>query len=64
MLAAAAKGIDSCPMEGFSASRIAGLLGLPRGTVIPVIIALGYRTPAARVEPQWRRPLADLLVEH
>lgn len=64
MLAAAAKGIDSCPMEGFSASRIAGLLGLPRGTVIPVIIALGYRTPTARVEPQWRRPLADLLVEH
>jgi nitroreductase len=64
MLAAAAKGIDSCPMEGFSAPRVARLLGLPRGAVIPVIIALGYRTGDARVEPQWRRKAGEAVVEH
>jgi len=64
MLAAAAKGIDSCPMEGFSASRLARELSLPRGTVIPLVIALGYRSQDARVERQWRKSLADLVVEH
>lgn len=64
MLAAAAKGIDSCPMEGFSAPEISAALGLPRGTVIPVVIALGYRTRNARIEHQWRRALSDLVAEH
>lgn len=64
MLAAAAKGIDSCPMEGFSASKIAKLLGLPRGAVIPVVIALGYRAKDARIEERWRRPITDLVVSH
>lgn len=64
MLAAASKGMDSCPMEGFSASKIAKLLNLPRGTVIPIVIALGYRASDARVETQWRRKLSDALVTH
>ncbi|KQW64891.1 nitroreductase family protein [Variovorax sp. Root411] len=64
MLAASASGIDSCPMEGFSAPKIAQVLGLPRGTVIPVVIALGYRAPEARVDVKWRRPIADVIVEH
>jgi len=64
MLAAAAKGVDSCPMEGFSASKIAKLLGLPRGSVIPVVIALGYRADDARIEKRWRRPMADIVVSH
>jgi len=64
MLAAAAKGIDSCPMEGFSASKIARQLDLPRGTVIPLVIALGYRTVDARVEAQWRRAQTDLVIQH
>lgn len=64
MLAAASKGIDSCPMEGFSAQKIAKLLYLPRGTVIPIVIALGYRASDARVEVQWRRELSDALVTH
>lgn len=64
MLAAAAKGVDSCPMEGFSASKIARLLDLPHGTVIPLVIALGYRTADARVEAQWRRPQDDLVIQH
>jgi nitroreductase len=64
MLAAAAKGVDTCPMEGFSASKIADALALPRGTVIPVVIALGYRSTDAKLEHQWRRTLNDLVVEH
>lgn len=64
MLAAAAKGIDSCPMEGFSAPKIAGLLDLPRGTVIPLVVALGYRAADARVETQWRRSQTELVIQH
>ncbi|WP_018607979.1 nitroreductase [Uliginosibacterium gangwonense] len=64
MLAAAAKGIDSCPMEGFSASKVAKLLELPRGSVIPVVIALGYRADDARIEDRWRRPMTDVVVSH
>jgi len=64
MLGAAAKGIDSCPMEGFSASKVARLLGLPRGAVIPLVIALGYRADDARVEEQWRRPAQNIVVPH
>ncbi|KIH83631.1 nitroreductase family protein [Pseudomonas batumici] len=64
MLGAAAKGIDSCPMEGFSATKVAKLLGLPRGAVIPIIIALGYRADDARIEERWRRPMADIVVSH
>jgi nitroreductase len=64
MLGAAAKGIDSCPMEGFSASKVAKLLGLPRGSVIPLVIALGYRADDARIEERWRRPMVDIVVTH
>jgi nitroreductase len=64
MLGAAAKGIDSCPMEGFSAPKIAKLLGLQRGAVIPIVIALGYRAGDARIEERWRRPMADIVVTH
>jgi nitroreductase len=64
LLAAAARGLDSCPMEGFSAKRVAKILRLPRDLVIPVVIALGRRSATARIEPRWRRPYADAVVEH
>lgn len=64
MLAAAAKGVDSCPMEGFSAVKIAQLLQLPRGSVIPIVIALGYRAEDARIEMQWRRQFNETLITH
>lgn len=64
MLGAAAKGIDSCPMEGFSASQVAKLLDLPRGAVIPLVIALGYRADDARIEERWRYPISDIVVSH
>ena len=64
ILGAAAKGIDSCPMEGFSASKLIKLLGLPRGSVIPIVVALGYRAEDARLEQQWRRPVNEAVVSH
>jgi hypothetical protein len=51
-------------MEGFSAKRIAKVLGLPGDSVIPLIIALGRRSATARIEPRWRRAHADAVVEH
>ncbi len=64
LLAASACGLDSCPMEGFNAVRVARILGLPRGVVIPVVIALGHRAPDARLEPRWRRTLEAAVVVH
>jgi nitroreductase len=64
LLAASARGIDSCPMEGFSASKVSRLLDLPRHAVIPVIIALGYRRADALVEPRWRRTHDEAVVVH
>ncbi|RDS85137.1 nitroreductase family protein [Dyella monticola] len=64
LLAIAAKGLDSCPMEGFSARKLARLLKLPRGTVIPVVIAVGRRALDARIEPRWRVPFDAAIVEH
>jgi nitroreductase len=64
ILGAAAKGIDSCPMEGFSASKVVKLLELQRGTVIPLIIALGYRAEDAGIEQQWRRSMTDIVIYH
>jgi nitroreductase len=64
LIGAAAKGIDSCPMEGFSAGKLAQLLSLPRGSVIALVIALGYRAEDARLETQWRRPVKDIVVIH
>ncbi|WP_122558715.1 nitroreductase family protein [Pseudomonas viridiflava] len=64
MLAAAAKGIDTCPMEGFSASQVARLLNIPRGSVIPLVVALGYRSDDARIETRWRNPISELVISH
>lgn len=62
LLAAAARGLDTCPMEGFDGRRVARLLGLPRGTIVPIVIAIGRRRPDARVEPRWRRPFSAAVV--
>ena len=64
LLAAAARGLDACPMEGFDARKVAKILQLPRGTVIPIVIALGHRTADARLEPRWRRPFEKAVVVH
>ncbi|WP_430402281.1 hypothetical protein [Fluviicola sp.] len=51
-------------VEGFNAMKIASLLKLPYGSVIPVVIELDERTTNAHLEPQWRKPLEVVVVVH
>jgi nitroreductase len=62
LLAASAYGLDTCPMEGFNALKVAKALRLPRDQVIPLIIAIGHAAEDVRCEPRWRKPL-ELAVE-
>ena len=62
LLAASAYGLDTCPMEGFVAAKVARALRLPRDLTIPLIIAIGHAAADARLEPRWRKPL-ELAVE-
>jgi nitroreductase len=64
MLAAVAKGYDTCPMEGFNAQKIASILRLPYGATIPLVIAFGKKREDAIVDPQWRRPLASAMKQY
>jgi nitroreductase len=64
MLAAAAMGYDTCPMEGFNPQQVAKILDLSYGSVVPLVIAVGKRTADARVDPQWRRPLEEVVIVH
>jgi len=62
LLAASAEGLDTCPMEGFNAPKVAKALRLTRDLAIPLIIAVGHAAADARGEPRWRKPL-ELAVE-
>ncbi len=42
MLAAAAAGLGTLPMEGFDERRVRKVLGIPRSQIVPVVIAIGY----------------------
>ena len=64
LLAASARGLDSCPMEGFDARKLSRLVRLRRGDVIPIVIALGRRRDDALIEPRWRRSLDDAIRVH
>ncbi len=44
ILAAAEKGIDSCPMEGFDPGKVTQILQLPSFIIPTVLVALGYRS--------------------
>lgn len=60
MLAARAKGLDTCPMEGADPVRVGKLLGLRRAAFkrtwdLTMVIAVGRRSRRARLEPRWRR---------
>lgn len=45
MISMAAKGYDTCPMEGSDTWRVKKALGLPRGSEINMIISCGVRKP-------------------
>jgi nitroreductase len=64
LLAASARGLDTCPMEGFDPRKLGRILGLKRGDVIALVVALGRRRPDARIEPSWRRSLEAAMQVH
>jgi len=69
MLAAAAKGFDSCPMEGNDPLYVADVVGLTRSEWkqtwdIPMVMSFGYRDPDGGVwGEQWRRDRKRLIHE-
>jgi nitroreductase len=69
MLAAVAKGFDSCPMEGHDPLRVADVVGLPRAEWketwdVTMVLAFGYRDPNGGVwGQQWRRDWHRLVHE-
>lgn len=69
MLAAAAKGIDTCAMEGNDPVRVGAAIGLPAWSWkwrwdVPMVLAFGYRDPEhGLLGPRWRRNSAALIKE-
>jgi nitroreductase len=58
MIAAESFGLNTCPVEGFDARRLARFLRLSsRDHEIVMVIAIGKKSPRHMDQPQWRRPL-------
>ena len=58
MIAAEARGMNTCPMEGFDGRRLSQYLGLSRRHhEIVMVIAIGKKSRSYIEQPQWRRPL-------
>jgi nitroreductase len=65
MVAAAERGVDHCPMEGFNPTAVNEVLGLAAHQLhATAFLALGYRHPedATQHYAKVRRPPADLVV--
>lgn len=61
MLAFRSFGYDTCPMEGFDACRVRGLLDLPRSEKIVMIIAAGKRAEGGLYGPRLRFPREQMI---
>lgn len=59
MLAAAAAGLATVPMEGFDETRVRRLAGIPRSFTIPVVVAVGYAAEGGLRKT--RLPVASLI---
>jgi nitroreductase len=58
MIAAEVAGLNTCPMEGFNAERLARYLGLSgKSHEIVMVIAIGKKSSSHSPQPQWRRPI-------
>ena len=60
MLAMAAQGYDTCPMEGTDTFRIKKLLNLPAGAEINMTIACGIRTEKGVYGERFRIPFEEV----
>ena len=65
MVAAAEKGVDHCPMEGFDANAFDEVLGLKAHNLrTTVILPVGYRSSedASQAYKKVRKPISDIVV--
>lgn len=64
MLAAVAKGFDSCPMEGMDAVRVGKIVGMKGDRWdVPMVLGFGHRAENAIWARQWRRDHEKLVHE-
>ena len=63
MLAAKAKGYDSCPMIGFDTNQVAEIINLPDDHVIGMMLVIGKAMKPAWPKPG-QLPLDDVLVKN
>ena len=63
MLAAKAKGYDSCPMIGFDIDRVAQIINLPEDHIIGMMVVIGKSTKPAWPKPG-QLPLEEVLVRN
>ena len=63
MLSMAAKGYDTCPMEGSDTWRVKNLLGLPFGAEINMIVSCGIRTEKGVYGERFRIPFNEVYKE-
>lgn len=60
MISMAAKGMDTCPMEGFDSNRVKKILGLPKSAEISMIIGCGYRDNNGIYGARFRVPFEEV----
>jgi nitroreductase len=63
MLAVAAQGFDTCPMEGFDSSRVRRLLRLPCSARTVMVISVGERTERGIWGERFRIPRENVVHE-
>ena len=63
MIAMAAKGYDTCPMEGSDTLRVKRLLGLPFGAEINMIVSCGIRDAKGVYGERFRIPFEEAYKE-
>ncbi|MGG6229261.1 nitroreductase family protein [Tenacibaculum sp. SDUM215027] len=63
MLSMAAKGYDTCPMEGSDTWRVKRLLGLPFGSEINMVVSCGIRKPEGVYGERFRVPFEEVYKE-
>ena len=63
MLAIAAQGFDTCPMEGFDESRVRKIVGTPGSSRVVMVIGVGQRDPKGIWGNRFRLPKTWFLKE-
>ena len=63
MMSMAAKGYDTCPMEGFDSKKLKQILKLPAAAEISMVISCGIRKPEGIYGDRFRIPFEEVYFE-